>query len=76
MPAFAQPDKVLARVSFGVWTFMNASQKIAQYLGEAKAGEDALVRVLQSQIAMTPLDVMRGSGGEEQLANTLAGVPA
>ena len=33
---------------------MNASQKIAQYLSEAKASEDALVRVLQSQIAMTP----------------------
>ena len=33
---------------------MNASQKIAQYLGEARASEDALVRVLQSQIAMTP----------------------
>jgi ferritin-like metal-binding protein YciE len=33
---------------------MNASQKIAQYLGEARATEDALVRVLQSQIAMTP----------------------
>ena len=33
---------------------MNASQKVAQYLGEAKASEDALVRVLQSQIAMTP----------------------
>jgi ferritin-like metal-binding protein YciE len=33
---------------------MNASQKIAQYLSEARASEDALVRVLQSQIAMTP----------------------
>jgi ferritin-like metal-binding protein YciE/uncharacterized protein (DUF433 family) len=34
---------------------MQASQqKIVQYLGEAKATEDALVRVLQSQIAMTP----------------------
>src|ERR1700735_3665129 len=33
---------------------MNASQKIVQYLGEARASEDALVRVLQSQIAMTP----------------------
>jgi ferritin-like metal-binding protein YciE len=33
---------------------MNASRKIAQYLGEARATEDALVRVLQSQIAMTP----------------------
>ena len=34
---------------------MNAAQKkIVQYLGEAQASEDALVRVLQSQIAMTP----------------------
>jgi ferritin-like metal-binding protein YciE len=33
---------------------MNASQKIAQYLTEARASEHALIRVLQSQIAMTP----------------------
>ncbi|HEX3833694.1 MAG TPA: DUF892 family protein [Solirubrobacteraceae bacterium] len=34
---------------------MQASQqKIVQYLSEASATEDALVRVLQSQIAMTP----------------------
>ena len=34
---------------------MNASQKkVVQYLGEAQATEDALVRVLQAQIAMTP----------------------
>jgi ferritin-like metal-binding protein YciE len=34
---------------------MNASQKkVVQYLGEAEASEQALVRVLQSQIAMTP----------------------
>lgn len=34
---------------------MNASQqKVAQYLSEAHASEQALVRVLQSQIAMTP----------------------
>ncbi len=33
---------------------VNASQKITQYLTEARASEDALVRVLQSQIAMTP----------------------
>jgi ferritin-like metal-binding protein YciE len=33
---------------------MNASQKIVQYLTEARASEHALVRVLQSQIAMTP----------------------
>jgi ferritin-like metal-binding protein YciE len=34
---------------------MNASKKkVLQYLGEAQASEQALVRVLQSQIAMTP----------------------
>ena len=34
---------------------MTASQqKIVQYLSEARASEHALVRVLQSQIAMTP----------------------
>jgi len=34
---------------------MNDSQKkVLQYLGEAQATEDALVRVLQSQIAVTP----------------------
>jgi ferritin-like metal-binding protein YciE len=34
---------------------MNSSEKkIVQYLSEARATEDALVRVLQSQIAMTP----------------------
>ncbi len=34
---------------------MTASErKIGQYLAEARASEDALVRVLQSQIAMTP----------------------
>ena len=33
---------------------MNASQqKVVQYLGEAQSSESALVRVLQSQIAMT-----------------------
>ena len=31
-----------------------AQQKVVQYLHEARASEDALVRVLQSQIAMTP----------------------
>ena len=40
---------------------MNASQKIAQYLGEARASEDALVRVLQSQIAMTPTGAYRSA---------------
>ena len=34
---------------------MNSSQKkVLQHLSEARASEDALVRVLQSQIAMTP----------------------
>jgi ferritin-like metal-binding protein YciE len=48
---------------------MNAPQKIAQYLGEAKASEDALVRVLQSQIAMTPAGSYR-SGLEKHLEET------
>ncbi len=48
---------------------MNASQKVAQYLGEAKASEDALVRVLQSQIAMTPDGPYR-SGLETHLQET------
>jgi ferritin-like metal-binding protein YciE len=48
---------------------MNASQKTAQYLGEAKASEDALVRVLQSQIAMTPTGSYR-SGLETHLEET------
>jgi ferritin-like metal-binding protein YciE len=38
---------------------MNASEKVARYLTEAKASEDALVRVLQSQIAMTPSGAYR-----------------
>ena len=39
---------------------MNASQKkVLQYLGEAQATEQALVRVLQSQIAMTPRGAYR-----------------
>lgn len=48
---------------------MNASQKIAQYLREARASEDALVRVLQSQIAMTPSGSYR-SGLETHLDET------
>jgi ferritin-like metal-binding protein YciE len=48
---------------------MKASQKVAQYLGEAKASEDALVRVLQSQIAMTPKGSYR-SGLETHLEET------
>lgn len=48
------------KVRFDVWfagssAHMNRShQKIVQYLNEAHASELALVRVLQSQIAMTP----------------------
>jgi ferritin-like metal-binding protein YciE len=39
---------------------MNAPQKkVVQYLGEAHASEQALVRVLQSQIAMTPRGAYR-----------------
>jgi ferritin-like metal-binding protein YciE len=39
---------------------MNASQKkVLQYLGEAQASEQALVRVLQSQIAITPRGAYR-----------------
>jgi ferritin-like metal-binding protein YciE len=39
---------------------MNASQKkVLQYLGEAHGTEQALVRVLQSQIAMTPRGAYR-----------------
>ena len=39
---------------------MNAStKKVLQYLGEAEASETALVRVLQSQIAMTPRGAYR-----------------
>jgi ferritin-like metal-binding protein YciE len=36
-----------------------ANQKIVQYLNEAQASERALVRVLQSQIAMTPRGTYR-----------------
>ena len=38
---------------------MNAKQKIVQYLEEAHASEVGLVRVLQSQIAMTPRGTYR-----------------
>jgi ferritin-like metal-binding protein YciE len=39
---------------------MSSSQKkVVRYLGEAQASEDALVRVLQSQIAMTPRGAYR-----------------
>jgi ferritin-like metal-binding protein YciE len=49
---------------------MNASkQKVVQYLTEAHASETALVRVLQSQIAMTPRGSYR-SGLETHLSET------
>ena len=49
---------------------MSASeQKVVQYLGEARASENALVRVLQSQIAMTPRGSYR-SGLETHLRET------
>jgi ferritin-like metal-binding protein YciE len=49
---------------------MNASQqKVVQYLDEAHASEQALVRVLQSQIAMTPRGAYR-SGLETHLKQT------
>jgi ferritin-like metal-binding protein YciE len=44
----------------------NAQQKVVQYLDEAHATEQALVRVLQSQIAMTPRGSYR-SGLETHL---------
>ncbi len=49
---------------------MNTSQKkVVQYLGEAQASEDALVRVLQSQIAMTPRGTYR-TALEQHLGQT------
>ena len=47
----------------------NAQQKVVQYLDEAHATEQALVRVLQSQIAMTPRGSYR-SGLETHLRET------
>jgi ferritin-like metal-binding protein YciE len=38
-----------------------SSQKIVRYLSEARSSEDALVRVLQSQIPMTPRGSYRAS---------------
>jgi len=46
-----------------------AQQKVLQYLGEAHASERALVRVLQSQIAMTPRGTYR-TGLETHLRET------
>ena len=47
----------------------NAEQKVAQYLNEAHATEQALVSVLQSQIAMTPRGSYR-EGLESHLEET------
>jgi ferritin-like metal-binding protein YciE len=47
----------------------NAQKKVVQYLDEAHATEQALVRVLQSQIAMTPRGSYR-SGLETHLRET------
>ena len=46
-----------------------SEQKVVQYLNEAHATEVALVRVLQSQIAMTPRGSYR-SGLEKHLGET------
>ena len=46
-----------------------AEQKLVQYLNEAQATEQALIRVLQSQIAMAPRGSYR-SGLETHLAET------
>ena len=46
-----------------------AQQKVVQYLNEAQATEHALIRVLQSQIAMTPSGSYR-SGLETHLRET------
>jgi ferritin-like metal-binding protein YciE len=46
-----------------------AQQKVVQYLNEAHATEQALIRVLQSQIAMTPRGSYR-SGLETHLSET------
>ena len=49
---------------------MNASQqKVVQYLNEAHASEQALIRVLQAQIAMTPRGAYR-SGLDKHLDET------
>jgi ferritin-like metal-binding protein YciE len=54
---------------------MNSSQqKIVQYLNEARASEDAVVRVLQSQIAVTPQGSYR-SALDEHLDETQGGTP-
>ena len=50
-------------------TQQKQQQKIVQYLNEAHASEHALVRVLQSQIAMTPRGSYR-SGLEKHLDET------
>ena len=49
---FAATEPFLSRI--GRRMNKASQQKVVQYLHEARASEDALVRVLQSQIAMTP----------------------
>jgi ferritin-like metal-binding protein YciE len=52
------------------WMLVDTSQqKVVQYLSEAQASEHALVRVLQSQIAMTPRGAYR-TGLEHHLDET------
>ena len=41
-----------------------SEQKVVQYLNEAHASEMALVRVLQSQIAMTPRGTLPHRAGD------------
>ena len=49
-----------------------SQQKVVQYLNEAQASEDALVRVLQSQIAMTPARVLPRDSGDAPRADARA----
>ena len=49
-------------------------QKVVQYLNEAHASEHALVRVLQSQIAMTPRGSYR-NGARDALCARRASTP-
>src|SRR4051794_34732985 len=66
-PAARAPP--LERLERKATDMRHADQKIVQYLNEAHATEIALVRVLQSQIAMTPRGTYR-SGLEKHLGET------
>jgi ferritin-like metal-binding protein YciE len=57
------------RKSYRLDQMNHSEQKVVQYLREARASEDALVRVLQSQIAMTPRGSYR-SALEKHLEET------